>query len=508
MVRARGQSLSSSRMSLHDQKSTDYQQQIMARSVIRRGLPQSFKASQVRRYNLTKNSKSLMNMLSIGESNKDKSQTHLDFTKRPIKKLQKEEKKDKIAKNDDEISVGSDEVSLPSNEISLASSNSLVSLASPVKLDSGDSIVEEANNMVEPVSNLTALIRKKKLSLTYYGYVKEKKSPSDEVQEISIIIKSVGFTSKSPLKLKINTSVRLVEMIGYALLQVEKKVDSSVTSKCHMEPNYWVAYVADDDGEAEDDFGVLDRTRLVKSYGTDEFVMVEVGEREWKKNEKQTPSPLKVAEAAQDDTNKSAGEEYNQHNRAISAVTIPSPLSVSGDTNQDDESIITNESLRGQIKSQITSSKSSQDKLGPVKNPMVDELSGKMQGPQITISNGIGNPSSLSLYHRWTVWRRQQMSFKGRHSKSLVIDGYQIYVLPFNESKGSWYEAKTISFNVGQIAKIKQSSKVPKYFKIYVDKHYNHVLKKYYLEAKNSKECKEIVNTINGLVRTYRSDLH
>lgn len=100
------------------------------------------------------------------------------------------------------------------------------------------------------------------------------------------------------------------------------------------------------------------------------------------------------------------------------------------------------------------------------------------------------------------------MSFKGRHPKSLVVDGYQIYILPFNESKGSWYDAKTTSFNIGQIMRIKQSSKIPRYFKIFINKNQNGVYKKYYLEAKSTTECKEITSTIKDLIDTYKREFY
>lgn len=100
------------------------------------------------------------------------------------------------------------------------------------------------------------------------------------------------------------------------------------------------------------------------------------------------------------------------------------------------------------------------------------------------------------------------MSFKARHPKSLVVDGYQIYILPFNESNGSWYEAKTVSFNIEQIMRIKQSSKIPRYFKIFVNKSQNGVYKKYYLEAKSTTECREITSTIKNLIDTYRREFY
>ncbi|GME77945.1 unnamed protein product [Ambrosiozyma monospora] len=128
------------------------------------------------------------------------------------------------------------------------------------------------------------------------------------------------------------------------------------------------------------------------------------------------------------------------------------------------------------------------------------------QQQQAELRNISGNPSmpDMTSYHRWTVWRKQQMSFKGKHPRSLAVDGWQIYILPFNEVRGSWYESKTSTFNISQVLKAKQNAKVPKYFKLIVNK--TDAVKKYYLEATSVQECKEIVNTIRGLMAAYHRE--
>lgn len=415
-------------------------------------------------------------------------------------------------KSDESLLAGDELSDVESLSTQNTGSESISLPSSPEKMDvkSKETTVD---TMEEPKSNLTALIRRKTLSLDYYEYVGGKKLPDDKISTVSVIIKELGFIKDLPLKVKIDTSATVVEMIGYVLLQVWKMHKPEI-QKCHQQPNYWAMYLADDDGEAEDDFGVLSRTRKVKSYGTDEFFMTQVGEKEMKRNEVLTPSPLEMAEKKSKKQLSSLGSSniVMEHARNTSVITIPSNLTpashamphlLSPHTVQHDESsLITNESS-------VLDARSDQKKTDAAWKHEQQNTSQHQSlfKSNIFASNKKGDVR-LSMYHRWTVWKRQQMSFKARHPKSLVVDGYQIYILPFNESNGSWYEAKTVSFNIEQIMRIKQSSKIPRYFKIFVNKSQNGVYKKYYLEAKSTTECREITSTIKNLIDTYRREFY
>ncbi|ODV84472.1 hypothetical protein CANARDRAFT_176717 [[Candida] arabinofermentans NRRL YB-2248] len=475
-------------------------------------------------------------------------------------------------------------------------------------------------------SNLTSLINKKEISLDYYEYVAFKKSVFDDIINCSVIIPNLNYTSENPLYLKINNSFTVVEVIGFILLNIEKIQQQSggpPIADFRLHPNHWSLYLADDDGEIEDDMGSLGRTREVKSYGADEFVLVECNDEETKINEKISPSPLQAQEL-QIEINDSGRSmltmENNQgngngngHNREMSVITIPSNLTpVSGvtlnstmkkpatlnssrfppntikendddddDDDDDDEdadeeeededddddmtpdndalqmfvpnmqqkranfmdivndetsdvkddSLIIDKSKKLLKKYQTTPSQSyshslSKDsKLTKLKNSktlqsilhstnyaqhqqhqqQLQQHQHQHQQQSLNASSQANVLSDLSAYYRWTVWRRQQMSFKNKHPKSLAVDGNQIYILPFNESKGSWYESKTTSFNISQVLRIKINPKIESYFKIVVLKN-DEELKRYYLEAKSVAECKEIVGVIEGLIRSYHSE--
>lgn len=361
-----------------------------------------------------------------------------------------------------------------------------------------DSLPDEPEIKVAKRSNLTSLINRKSLSLDYYEYVGKKKAETDRIRPMTIMIPGLGRDVNNPLQLKVNETVTVVEMIGYALLTLQQ---ANALDGQHSQPNYWAVYLADDDGEAEDDFGVLARTREVKSYNTDEFVMVEVSDDQMRANESLTPSPLEQAQQP-GRVDEIKRQQRQRSGRTSSLATI---LSGVGETSSKHSRSLQKRSSSAKTAisledddnaSMITSGSIEKDEYKPQKSLLMQQASKEDQA---------ADPEADSAeYHRFKVWRRQQMSFRGRHSRTMAIDGYQIYILPFNDTKGTWYDAKTTSFNISQVRRVKQSSKVPRYFKVVVDKHNDGVLKKYYLEAENEKECKVIVKCIQGLLNSYR----
>jgi hypothetical protein len=480
-----------------------------------------------------------------------------------------------------------------------------------------------------PVSKLTELIHKTNISLDYYKYVSEKQNISDELVNVTICVPKLNIFYDTALKLQINYNVKVVELIGYVLYTVEDKIRKNDNEEL-KNPNSWKLYLADDDGEIEDDFGVLDRNRNVQSYGADEFVIVECTNEERKINEKITPSPL------ENGGNINIGNEKFEHIldsikefpmiREESINTLPSdltptsginfnntlpsnnfrqrrpvPQSISSiqerrfvidalDSDDDDNNTNINANNKDSTKNKLIqknnqnpflnvgkdiknytylkgklnssniydkTEKEKESKLNKFKTrsktiqsilhntadhyQLTQQELFRTTGNNIEIANNALNNSISSeeiknknknktlgyrlqqnlhnnvvhsgldeegdnkalMYHSWTVWRRQQMSFKNKLPKTLTVDGYQIYLLPFNEFKGSWYDSKTYNFDISQILKIKQNIKVPNNFKIIIKKNTEGIVKKYYLEAQSARECKEIVNTIRALAKTY-----
>jgi target of rapamycin complex 2 subunit MAPKAP1 len=92
------------------------------------------------------------------------------------------------------------------------------------------------------------------------------------------------------------------------------------------------------------------------------------------------------------------------------------------------------------------------DKAGTMLNPLV-------QGAKDVISS--------SGYQRFIVWRKQPMTFMGRHERVLVIDGDNVLIMPSENAKSIFDQsAKTTSIHMSTIMGCKVIRKSPKNFKV------------------------------------------
>lgn len=106
-------------------------------------------------------------------------------------------------------------------------------------------------------------------------------------------------------------------------------------------------------------------------------------------------------------------------------------------------------------------------------------------------------------YHKYRVWRRQQMSFINKHERTLAIDGDYIYIVP-PENHMHWHEnIRTKSLHISQIVLVKKSKRVPEHFKFFVQRGADDI-KRYYFEAISPEECTEIVTRLQTLLGAYR----
>lgn len=106
-------------------------------------------------------------------------------------------------------------------------------------------------------------------------------------------------------------------------------------------------------------------------------------------------------------------------------------------------------------------------------------------------------------YHRYRVWRRQQMSLMNKHERTLALDGDYIYIVP-PENHLHWHEnVKTKSLHISQVILCKISRRVPEYFKIFFRRGQDEI-KRYYFEAVSPEECTEIVSRIQNLASAYK----
>lgn len=134
----------------------------------------------------------------------------------------------------------------------------------------------------------------------------------------------------------------------------------------------------------------------------------------------------------------------------------------------------------------------------------VPDHSTPVSGTMNTGGSSSNYPELLSgAYHKYKVWRRQQMSLMNKHERALALDGEYIYIVP-PEKHLHWHEnVKTKSIHISQVISVTKSKRAPEYFKLLIRRG-QHDIKRYYLEAVSSQECTEIVSRIQNSLNAYK----
>lgn len=381
----------------------------------------------------------------------------------------------------------------------------------------------------------------------------------------------------SPMQLVIKRDVTVQEAIGYALyVYVDEKMqpplDANKSTVAH-----WNLRMVEDDGEIDEDFPPLERTRKVSGYGYDEFGIVEATATQVKANQalaarQRKPTP---ATAPLNSVATLAAPQTAINYASLASASISSPITASATrasamgpsgsqiflrirVNPSDQVMyttlinVTTDMYIADVLDLICRRRNLDSKdwvlTIPDKNNIfvpLDRTVESLEGVQelslvkraLVFNSPIGTPAAqaalmnstsspnaglfthqkrrsevaqpkyvssndfISSYRKYTVNRKMPISV-GKHERVLAIDGDYIQILP-SESK-AFENAKTSSFRVTSIADIKQSSRAPHNFKIFVDR--GREVKRYDFEAQSDKEATEIVQKINDLRAVYRAN--
>lgn len=322
-------------------------------------------------------------------------------------------------------------------------------------------------------------------------------SPEDLLKYYSFVEDDTGlkltvYCLNQQFDVRVSKTASVAETVGFILFQLSRK---KLTSNLY--PNKWCLKLADD-GEPLEEFGVLKRDSRVASYGTDEVALCEVTDDEMKQNDQQFPLPFAKRGISQKYHSMIPAEEPAAFN--FEKLT----LSKSADGSSLIQRIKKEEASKPQkSKPKLKVSTSFRKRTPPL----------TLQTPSSAIHNFSNeNFQRLTTFHKWTVYRRQPMSFKMKSERTLALDGEYVYILPFSDNRSSSYDnfniqhrpstMKTKSFHLSQIVKAKQSSKYPLNFKIAIQR--NEGLKRYDLATRSYEESKEIVDVLNKALSIYR----
>ncbi|ODV91445.1 hypothetical protein CANCADRAFT_66383 [Tortispora caseinolytica NRRL Y-17796] len=379
------------------------------------------------------------------------------------------------------------------------------------------------------------------------------------------IYRPTGKNSSKYFEVSVVPDATVADIIGYILLSyIEQKQEPELT-EAEQNPDAWTLRIVEDDGEPDEDFPALDRSRVIKAFGFDEFALVEA-----------TPQQLIENEAISGRSNKQSTKTAKQSNniRLSGSSKIDS-------TDQDGEVAILKiypDLLYDSLSClKITTSKSTfirdvmetvckTKSLDPTRylfrvigsrtivplERTVRALNGhhdlelisrgltsdlivaaQTDNPSAPLSLefttadrkfGFDNPSNYvpegppssmaesskqgdvqevtSTYVKYNVWRRQQMSFNLRQERVLAIDGEYIHIMPA-EDRTALENQKTSSYHVSLLRIYKQSRKIPKNFKLIFQR--SRELKRYDFETESAAKTQEIISRINKLVNAYNT---
>jgi hypothetical protein len=100
---------------------------------------------------------------------------------------------------------------------------------------------------------------------------------------------------KEPWEAVVRTDVNVHLAIGFALYCYSEQKRQPELSPELCDANKWNLRIVEEDGEPDEDFPALDRTRLISAYSFDEFAMCEATPEQAKENERITPNSKKAS---------------------------------------------------------------------------------------------------------------------------------------------------------------------------------------------------------------------
>ncbi|KAI9841033.1 MAG: hypothetical protein M1837_001063 [Sclerophora amabilis] len=112
---------------------------------------------------------------------------------------------------------------------------------------------------------------------------------------------------------------------------------------------------------------------------------------------------------------------------------------------------------------------------------------------------------SSANYKKYTIWRKQPMSFMPTHERILGIDGEYLHVMPGETGKSTIFDsgAKTNTIHFSNIIGCKSSRKHPSNFRVVVFR--ERESKRYDFEAQNPVEAAEIVAEIKKGIAPFQN---
>ncbi|AMD22854.1 HHR085Cp [Eremothecium sinecaudum] len=167
--------------------------------------------------------------------------------------------------------------------------------------------------------------------LEYFSIISGSNLAGSAVVQLEIYIQLSKTYRKKPFTITIKKSATAFEVLGYALysysilLKREDILNDGLDMEELKNPNYFTLKLVDEDGEPfEDNFGVLERTRMIGTLSDNEMVICHVeNERQFMINEEVTPLPTGLVNNLESVTNSGLSKKSNDKLPMLTSATIP-----------------------------------------------------------------------------------------------------------------------------------------------------------------------------------------
>ncbi|WBW74435.1 MAP kinase and TOR substrate adaptor Sin1 [Schizosaccharomyces osmophilus] len=358
--------------------------------------------------------------------------------------------------------------------------------------------------------------------------------------------------ASQPMYVELRHSILVSEAIGYILFQYISQSIMPLIEDEAQNPNYWNLRIVEDDGELDDDFPALDRTGPLAKFSFDAFALVKATNAQIKENQAAFPfvtTKKKLAPVSDDDhlhIRNLSSTSNNSHKVGESDKDIFNSMHVVqirlypyGESSRFCNVEVSKNTRFAMVLNQVCwmkqlerfkytlriadsnvtlpldktfqsidgfptlelVKKKMRDKKGPglpVSTPSPEESTyNSTKKDYFPPAYNAADIMSSNTYQEFIVWKRQPVSFMGRHERLLAIDGEYIHIMP-SESRNIFETPKTTSIHVGSIIICKQSKKSPCNFKLIISR--NRETKRYDFEVLSSLEAAVIVSRVRTLM--------
>ncbi|ORX56646.1 SIN1-domain-containing protein [Piromyces finnis] len=319
-----------------------------------------------------------------------------------------------------------------------------------------------------------------------------------------------------PLEIMVKKTANVEDVIGYSLYEYnEAERQPPITDD--MDVPYWNMRIVEDDGEIDEDFPALERSRKIQKFAFDSFAICKASQAEISKNltvrnAMQAKSITNISKPAADVAVTGDGSSKTYFIR----VNLYSTLEVKQTTTQQFPSnMLLRDVFNSICQKRKYDIKDYVLKMADTKTDVpLDKTLEQAKLQEICVlkrdrggagdiflrppdekdqnnidSLGLGQDDYASIYKQWTVSYRH---FMGKSECILIIDGEYIYITS-NENKF----LKKTSYHIGSVEMCRTHHKNNSIIKFIIKR--THDTKSYEFEAASSQEAEEICMRIKIL---------